>query len=380
MKNTLKFIFLLLLIGNKAYSITGSDIRITGKIDGIKEGIVILINEKNAFMDTASITNGSFTFNVKGIDINDPKMHAIYVPSLGDFKYPKTVTTRSFFIDTESISISMKIDNGSLSDPEVKGSPTYKEYLDIFLHLPTETKIQSVMKDYNQAFKEYDQEKSDINMASLKHISAVMDSLFLERRKDIIQAIPSHSSSYAMAFIVSSYFISDSVSLQEQLIAKFSPKIQKSYYIQKMQAKIASVKNCSVGAMAPDFTLMDDKNMEHTLSSFKGKIVLIDFWATWCGPCKKELPNIIALHELYKDKGLVVIGVSVDKDKEAWLKMLKEKNMTYLNLLDNKNVSNNSYQVTGIPQIILIGKDGRILAKNIRGEEINLQIKKAMIQ
>jgi len=380
MKNTLKFIFLLLLIGNKAYSITGSEIRITGKIDGIKDGIVILINEKNAFMDTASIANGIFTFNVKGIDISDPKMHAIYVPSLGDFTYPKTVTTCSFFIDSESISLSMKIDNGSLSDPEVKGSPTYKEYLDIFLQLPSETKIQSVVKDYNEAFKKYDQEKSDINMASLKHISAVMDSLYREKRKDIIQAIPSHSSSYAMAFIVSSYFISDSVSLQEQLIAQFSPKIQKSYYIQKMQAKIVSVKNCSVGAMAPDFTLMDDKNMEHTLSSFKGKIVLIDFWATWCGPCKKELPNIIALHELYKDKGLVVIGVSVDKDKEAWLKMLKEKNMTYLNLLDNKNVSKNSYQVTGIPHIILIGKDGRILAKNIRGEEINLQIIKAMIQ
>lgn len=127
------------------------------------------------------------------------------------------------------------------------------------------------------------------------------------------------------------------------------------------------------GNPAPDFSFPDAKGKMHSLKSFKGKIVLVDFWASWCGPCRQEIPNVKKYYEEYKsNKKIAFVSVSIDAKRTDWDKAVKEENMPWLQLLapnGGKEIMD-SYQFSGIPFIILIDQDGKIYKKNLRGESI----------
>ena len=106
----------------------------------------------------------------------------------------------------------------------------------------------------------------------------------------------------------------------------------------------------------------------------RGKYVLVDFWASWCGPCRKEIPNIKKVYAEFKDKGLEVVGVSIDNSDKAWKKALEEEKLDYLQLGDPKNITSKLYNYNGIPFIILISPEGIILDKGLRGNEIRTKI------
>lgn len=128
-----------------------------------------------------------------------------------------------------------------------------------------------------------------------------------------------------------------------------------------------------VGFPIGDIVLKNSKGETVTLASLKGKVVLIDFWATWCMPCKVEIPNIKRAYEAYKDKGFEVYGVSLDRDKSRWL--AEEKNLPWINVLDEGGVYANMFNVQSIPFTILIDREGRIVTKNIRGAELEDRLK-----
>src|SRR5450432_147140 len=112
----------------------------------------------------------------------------------------------------------------------------------------------------------------------------------------------------------------------------------------------------AVGKIAPEISLLDKDGNTVTLSSLKGKVVLIDFWASWCGPCKEILPSVVKLYNKYKSKGLEVLGVSVDTDKSAWLKTAKEYKLPYTLVNDPGSATTNSYGVYAIPTCFLLDK------------------------
>ena len=133
-------------------------------------------------------------------------------------------------------------------------------------------------------------------------------------------------------------------------------------------------KNCAVGHEAPNFELITSTGGKIALSSLRGKYVLIDFWASWCGPCRREIPNIKKIYAEFKDKGLQVVGVSIDSSDKAWKKALEEENMDYLQLYDPEGITSKLYNYNGIPFIILISPEGIILEKGLRGENIREKI------
>ncbi|MGN0282375.1 MAG: TlpA family protein disulfide reductase [Prevotella sp.] len=126
------------------------------------------------------------------------------------------------------------------------------------------------------------------------------------------------------------------------------------------------------GKPAPDFAFQTDKGKATSLDKYKGKVLVLDFWASWCGPCRQEVPNLKKYYEEFKDKGVEFLSVSIDAKKDAWTKALKEEAMPWKQgwTPDSGKEAMNTYQFSGIPFILLIDKDGNIYRKHLRGEKI----------
>ncbi|HLP50595.1 MAG TPA: TlpA disulfide reductase family protein, partial [Chitinophagales bacterium] len=146
----------------------------------------------------------------------------------------------------------------------------------------------------------------------------------------------------------------------------------------KQVAAQPQAQDVSVGKMAPEIDLKDPNGKSIKLSSLKGKVVLLDFWASWCGPCRMEMPNVVAAYKKYKDKGFTVYSVSLDKDATAWKNSIGALGMTWENQVSDlkfwQSAAAATYGVQGIPAAFLLDRDGKIVATNLRGSALDEKI------
>ena len=148
-------------------------------------------------------------------------------------------------------------------------------------------------------------------------------------------------------------------------------------------ATAQDLKALPVGSPFPDFSEKDVDGKPISVGAYKGKIVLVDFWATWCGPCVGELPNVLQTYEKYHAKGFEVVGISLDSDKGKLTSFVKAKKMPWQQFFDGggwKNKLAQQYNVHSIPATYLVDKDGKIIAKNLRGPALEQEVAKALGQ
>jgi len=148
----------------------------------------------------------------------------------------------------------------------------------------------------------------------------------------------------------------------------------KNFYVKNYHTKITKSSALKIGFEAPEIDLPSPEGKNIKLSSLRGKYVLIDFWASWCGPCRKENPNVVELYKKYHDKGFEIYGVSLDKTREAWINAIKSDNITWIQVSDLKFWNSEAarlYNVNSIPFTILIDKSGKIIAKGLKGDQLD---------
>lgn len=166
----------------------------------------------------------------------------------------------------------------------------------------------------------------------------------------------------------------DNISYFKKVEEALGDQYDQSPFYKNFKSKVTEAGRFAPGTEVPEINLPNPDGEKVPLSSLRGQVVLIDFWASWCKPCRRENPNVVEAYQKYKDKGFTVYGVSLDRTKEAWVKAIKDDNLSWTHVSDLKfwqSEAAQTYGVKGIPFALLIDEEGKVIGKNLRGQELH---------
>ena len=316
-------------------------------------------------IDSAVLKNGKFSFTGKVAKpsnaylIFDPNGKSIH----GTRDY------RSFYIENGVIEVTSA---DAIANAKVSGTKTNQENELYRAALQPVNDAYAALEAKQKAATPEQQQSEDFSKANNKAEKAI-EKQETEINKKFIQ---DHPGSYISLDALQSYAYGADYADVAPLFEALSPEIKQTEDGKKFAERLPKLKAVALGTPAPVFAEADTSGKIVSLSSFKGKYVLVDFWASWCGPCRAENPNVVKAFNKYKDKNFTIIGVSLDRPngKQKWLDAIHKDHLTWTHVSDLqfwKSKTADMYGVRAIPQNFLVGPDGKIVAKNLRGDDLN---------
>lgn len=321
-------------------------------------------------LDSALVQNGAFTF--KGTQ-NTPALRTLaFAENVVEPQRPDAGENAPFSLVfvLENGNMQAVLDNFS----SISGTPenmAFKAFQDEIKNSRAELqKLEADLKSEDKAIAEAAEKKYE-----------EIDQKVTDAAKAYILANPTKQTAAKLLYDFR-YNLDEAT--QNEIIAKADSAFKAVPGIDKMMAHLDVLKTVAVGKKFTDFEMADLKGKTHKLSEYVGNgknIVLIDFWASWCPPCRRDMPMLVEAYKKYKNKGFEIVGISLDSKQEAWEKGIKDLNITWTQLSDLqgwKNAGAALYGVNSIPHTVLVDKDGTIIDKNIHGKDLDAKLQEVL--
>ncbi len=331
---------------------------VKGNLKGLKDStLVFLQNVEGNMIAQDYARNGKFSLAGKSDDANFFQLGLI-----------GTQETTEIFLANENLVVTGDVKN--LKGATFSGGvyqADYKSYVRGFL--PINDKLGMLVAQINaekQASKKKDSLIAIFNDNRNK-LKSFTDNFLREK-----------ATSPVSAFILYQFAKLYDESALEGKYNSLKPSAKKIVFAKELERMIAAANVGKVGSVATDFSQNDTSGKSVSLNSFRGKYVLVDFWASWCRPCRMENPNVLAAYNRFKDKNFTVLGVSLDKDKASWVKAINDDKLPWTQISDLQqwgNAAAKMYKIESIPSNMLLDPSGKIVGKNLRGEELEAKLK-----
>ena len=345
-----------------AFIPTAPGYRINGTVTGLPDNTWLYLRTAtpDKDIDSCRVIGGKFSMTGRITE----KAVPVYLHTA---KYTNYV---HFWLENTEISITVKA--GEFKKGLISGSATEDE----------DRRLDQLRKPYSIAADSLEQildktKDSTERRSLLVRIRAVNDK-GKEVEKDWVRKYPN---SLVAANILNIYATGWGKETTQVLYQQLSPEMKATRYGREIGDYLALNKNLKVGDHYADFEQMNTEGKTVRLSQVKGKYILLDFWASWCGPCREENPQLAMTYARFKGKGFAILGVSMDENKSQWLQAVKKDQLTWENVSDlrgDKNKATLMYGVSAIPNNFLIDQNGIIIAKNLRGNALDIQLEKLL--
>lgn len=336
---------------------------INGKNENMSRGTAYLftrINGKMVTLDSFQMSNGQFTFS-----------GAVPIPEMRYIGFDNIDIYTSVFLENSTISVIIPEDEPKSAD--ITGSSVHDLYSAFNRELEVYSdQLENLRNHYQKAISEGDE-------ALEGEYETKCDSLEISRLSFISRFVRNHGKSSLSPFLTLRYLIY-SLRLDElqAVVASFDSVLDSSVYVRLLNNHVEFLSHTAVGRPAVDFTLFDTAGSTLKLSSMYGHYLLIDFWASWCGPCRRENPHMRSVYEKYHPLGFEILGVSLDQDKKKWIDAIKSDSLNWTQVSDLQgwnNAAARQYAINSIPYTVLLDPNGMIIARGFYGGELDEKLK-----